>query len=143
MIAAGRAFLAELRGDGESTISFASQALAELGEGDWMLESLARGHIAIADWLRGRLPEAERAFASLIAAWVAAGESALVAWGCHHLGQIQRAQGRPDAALRTYQQALAIAAPPSRPALPLPVPRMWEWRSWRTSGTSSTAPYAS
>jgi LuxR family transcriptional regulator, maltose regulon positive regulatory protein len=118
MIAAGRAFLAELRGDAENTIAFASQALAELGEGDWMLQSLARGHMAIGEWLRGRLPEAERAFASGITRWMAAGESALVAWGCHHLGQIQRARADLDAALSTYKQALAIAAPPSRPALP-------------------------
>ncbi len=118
MIVAGRAFLAELRGDAESTIAFASRALAELGEGDWMLRSLARGHIAIAEWLRGRLPEAERGFVSGITRWTAAGESALVAWGCHHLGQIQRARAGLDSALGTYQQALKIAAPPGGPALP-------------------------
>ena len=118
MIAAGRAFLAELRGDAESTIAFASQALAELGEEDWMLQSLARGHMAIAEWLRGRLPEAERAFVSGITRWTAAGESALVAWACHHLGQIQRARAGLDAALGTYLQTLEIAAPPSSPALP-------------------------
>lgn len=83
-----------------------------------MLESLAHGHLAVAEWLRGRLPDAERAFSAGIARWMAADESALVAWGCHHLGLIQRAQGRLDAALSTYQGALEIAAPPSRPALP-------------------------
>jgi LuxR family maltose regulon positive regulatory protein len=34
------------------------------------------------------------------------------------LGQVQRAQGRLDAALGTYQQALEATAPPGRPALP-------------------------
>ncbi|HEU0213591.1 MAG TPA: LuxR C-terminal-related transcriptional regulator [Jiangellaceae bacterium] len=118
MIAAARAFLAELLGNADGTIAFASQALAELGEGDWMLESLARGHLAVADWLRGQLAEAERGFAARIQGWLAIGESALVAWGCHHLGLIQRAQGRLDAALATYRQALEIAAPPNRTALP-------------------------
>jgi LuxR family maltose regulon positive regulatory protein len=33
------------------------------------------------------------------------------------LGQVQRAQGRLDAAARTYRQALEIGAPPGRPAL--------------------------
>jgi len=38
--------------------------------------------------------------------------------GWHHLGQVQRAQGRLDAALGTYRQALEVAAPPGQPALP-------------------------
>ena len=118
MVAASRAFLAELRGDADTTTSFASRALEMLGEGDWMLESLARGHLAIAEWLRGRLMAAERGFAPCVAGWRTAGESALVAWGCHHIGQIQRALGHPDAALDTYGQAFELATPPGRPALP-------------------------
>ena len=42
----------------------------------------------------------------------------MAAWGSHLLGQVQRAQGRLDAAAGTYQQALEITAPPGRPALP-------------------------
>lgn len=118
MVAASRAFLAELRGDADTTTAWASRALDLLGEGDWMLESLARGHLAIAEWLRGRLLEAERGFAASVSGWRAAGESALVAWGCHHVGQIQRAQGHADAALDTYGQAFELATPPGRPALP-------------------------
>jgi LuxR family maltose regulon positive regulatory protein len=118
MVAASRAFLAELRGDAETTTAFASRALDLLGEDDWMLQSLARAHLAIAEWLRGRLAEAEHGFAARLAGWRAAGESALVAWGSHHLGQIQRAQGRPDAALETYGQTLELATPRGRPALP-------------------------
>ncbi|MFI7068149.1 LuxR C-terminal-related transcriptional regulator [Kribbella sp. NPDC050124] len=118
MVAASRAFLAELHGDADSTISFASRALDELGEGDWMLQSLARGHIAIAEWMRGRLPQAERSFGKLIEEWMAAGASTLVAWGCHHLGQIQRARGDLDAALDTYQRMLAMATASSSSRLP-------------------------
>jgi LuxR family maltose regulon positive regulatory protein len=118
MVAASRAFLAELRGDADTTTAFASRALDLLGEGDWMLGSLARGHLAIAEWLRGRLVEAERSFAACVSGWAAAGESALVAWGCHHIGQIQRAQGHADAALDTYGQAFELATPPGLPALP-------------------------
>lgn len=118
MVAASRAFLAELRGDADTTTAFASRALDLLGEGDWMLGSLARGHLAIAEWLRGRLVEAERSFAACVSGWRAAGESALVAWGCHHIGQIQRAQGHADAALNTYGQAFELATPPGLPALP-------------------------
>jgi LuxR family maltose regulon positive regulatory protein len=118
MIAVARAFLAELHGDAENTMTFASQTLAELGEEDWMLESIARAHLAVADWLRGHLDDAERAFSRCIARWLSVGETALVAWGSHHLGLIQRAHGRLDPALGTYRQALEITEPTNRPALP-------------------------
>jgi LuxR family maltose regulon positive regulatory protein len=117
-IAVGRAFLAELRGDADREITFARQALAELGEGEWMLDTYTRLHLAVAEWLGGRLPEAERALASCLAGWRAAGERFLTALSCHYLGQVQRAQGRLGAALETYQQAMEVAAAPSRPALP-------------------------
>jgi LuxR family maltose regulon positive regulatory protein len=117
-IALERGYLAQLRGDTERAITFASQALTELEEGEWMLGSIARVRLAMAEWLRGRLPEAARAFASSIAQWRAAGESTLAARGHHHLALLQRAQGCLDAALETYQQALEIAEAPGRPALP-------------------------
>ena len=40
-IATQRAYLAELRGDAEGTAAFASRALAEIGDGEWMLESVS------------------------------------------------------------------------------------------------------
>ena len=72
----------------------------------------------MAEWLRGRLAEAERAFVSSIAGWRAAGQPTLTAWGRYELGQVQRAQGRLDAAARTCQQALESTAVPGRPPLP-------------------------
>ena len=113
-----RAYLAALRGDADGTAAFASQALAVIGDDDWMLASHARGYLSLAEWMRGRLPEAEQLLSSITAQWRAAGEHALAVRGCHHLGQIQRAQGRLDAALGTYQQAVDIAAVPGRPHLP-------------------------
>ena len=94
------------------------RALAELGEGEWLLESVAQWNLAVAEWLRGRLAEAERAFVSSIAGWRAAGQPTVTAWGRYQLGQVQRAQGRLDAAVRTCQQALEITAPPGRPPPP-------------------------
>jgi LuxR family maltose regulon positive regulatory protein len=117
-IALERAVLAHLRGDAEGTAAFASQALAAIGDGEWMLDSITHWHVAVAQWLRGRLPEAEHAFATSIAQWGEAGEPILAAWGGHHLGQVQRAQARLDAALDTYQQTLEITAVPGQPALP-------------------------
>jgi LuxR family maltose regulon positive regulatory protein len=117
-IALGRAYLAHLRRDAESTAAFAARALAELGEGEWMLDSVIRWQLAVAEWLRGRLPEAERAFTSGIAELRAAGERGFAAANCHYLGQVQRAQGRLGAALGTYKQTLEITAGPGQTALP-------------------------
>ena len=117
-IALAGASLAHLHGDADGTAAFASQTLAKTGEGEWMLDSTARWLLAVAEWLRGRVAEAERAFAASITGWRAAGERYSAAYGCHHLGQVQRAQGRLDAALGTYQQALEVTAAPGRPAMP-------------------------
>jgi LuxR family transcriptional regulator, maltose regulon positive regulatory protein len=117
-IALGRASLAHLHGDADGTAAFASQAITKTGEGEWMLDSTARWLLTVAEWLRGQVAEAERAFAASITGWRAAGERYSAAYGCHHLGQVQRAQGRLDAAVGTYQQALEITAAPGRPAMP-------------------------
>jgi LuxR family maltose regulon positive regulatory protein len=117
-IAINRAYLAVLRGDAEEAIMFVSRTLAELGQGEWMVASHASGYLGVAEWLRGRLAEAERALSSSLGQWRATGEPIMTAWGCHYLGQVQRAQGRLDAALGTYQQALGITAPPGQLALP-------------------------
>jgi LuxR family maltose regulon positive regulatory protein len=66
-IALERAYLAQLRGDAEGTATFASRALAESRAGESMLTSTVQGFLAVAEWLRGRLTEAEAAFASGVA----------------------------------------------------------------------------
>ena len=117
-IALHRCYLAQLRGEAEGTVAFASRALAESGEGEWLLRSTAQGFLAVAEWLRGRLAEAERAFVSGIAGWRAAGQHTATAWGCYQLGRVQRAQGRLDGAVWTCQQALEAAAGPGPTPLP-------------------------
>jgi len=114
LITLHRSYLAELRGDAEETAALASRALAESREGEWMLSYNAQGLLTAAEWLRGRLAAAERAFVPRIARWREAGQLTMVAWGCYELGQVQRAQGRLDAAVRTCQQALEITAPSGR-----------------------------
>ena len=70
-----------LHGDAERAIAFGSPALAELGEGEWLLASHANGYLGVAEWLRGQLAEAERALSSSIAQWRAAGQPTMTAWG--------------------------------------------------------------
>ena len=142
LIAIRRAFLALLRGDAGDGAAFASRALAESSEGEWLLSSTARGFLAMAEWLRGRLAEAERGFASSTVGWQAAGQPALTAWHRVQLAQVQRALGELDAAIQTYEQALKAIAPPGRPPPPNAGPCTSAWPTWPTSGTSSTAPWS-
>ena len=117
-ITTARGWLAWLRGDAEDTTALASQALGELTEGDWLLNSMCQLELALADRLRGRLDDAERGFTSSLAGWRTAGERSSAVSVCDYLGQVHLAQGRLDAALGTYQTALEIAAGPGQAALP-------------------------
>jgi LuxR family transcriptional regulator, maltose regulon positive regulatory protein len=118
-IALDRAYVAGLRGEVDRAITLGRQALAELGEDEWMLDSMARWQLAAVTWLDGRLAAAERTLSASIARWRAAGEPTLAVRGCALLGQVQRAQGRLGVALGTYRRALDIAAAPGRPPLPV------------------------
>jgi LuxR family maltose regulon positive regulatory protein len=109
-----RAEVARLRGDTTSAVAFDQQALSHLAEGDWLLHSMVAWNLAVADWLRGRLAQAEPALAGLVVARRAAGEGYLaVRVGCD-LGQVQRTQGRLGAALATYRQGLETASEAGR-----------------------------
>src|SRR5262249_11947095 len=48
-----RAYLAALRGDAERAAAFASRALAEISEDEWMQHSVVRWNLALAEWLSG------------------------------------------------------------------------------------------
>jgi LuxR family transcriptional regulator, maltose regulon positive regulatory protein len=126
-----RASLARLRGDAALAAGYNRQALAQLGEEDWLMRSFVRWNLAVADWLGGRLGPAEHGLAEVLAERRAADE-----WGsrhlpagdtgffagflamrvCYDLGEVQRARGNLDAALATYRQALDTAGESSQTA---------------------------
>ena len=110
-----RGALAQFHGDAEATAAFATQMLAEIKPGEWMLSASAHGFLAVAEWLRGRLAEAERGFASSVTGWRETGQFTLIAWGCYELVSIQRARGRLDAAALTCRQALDSLVTSGRP----------------------------
>ena len=105
-----RADLARWRGDPDRAVDCARQALTHLGEEDWLLRSQVAWNLAGVDWVRGKLAEAERALANLVAERVAAGEGYLAGRVCYDHGEVQLAQGRLSAAQRTYQQGVEIAS---------------------------------
>jgi LuxR family transcriptional regulator, maltose regulon positive regulatory protein len=120
-IALLRALLARLRGDGALAADYNRQALAHLGEDDWLLRSLVRWNQAVADWLGGRLGPAERGLTVVLAERQAADAEFVGGFlpmrVCYDLGEVQRAQGNLDAALATCRQALEEAGESSQAAL--------------------------
>lgn len=111
-IALDRAYLAEMRGDAQAAAAHASRALSSAKDGEWMLRSQAGAYSALAHWLQGRLLDAERLLAESIGRWLGAGERYLAVRGYHHLGQIRRAQGRPDDAADAYHRAIEVTSTP-------------------------------
>src|SRR5262249_26657355 len=69
--AIARAWLAYLHGDAEELAGFAAQARARLGDGEWLLESICRLNLALADWLAGRLSDTGQHFTAAIPQWQA------------------------------------------------------------------------
>ena len=112
-----RSYAAQIRGDAEASAAFAAQTLAELRDGERLLDYVARGHLAVIDWLRGRLTEAERALVTSMSAW--ADNPQVTIRGRYLLGLVQRAQGRLDAVVETSQQALEATAAPGRAPAPI------------------------
>ncbi len=112
-----RSFVAQYHGDAEATAAFATQTLAETKPGERLLSANAQVFLAVAEWLRGRLTEAERAIAASVTGWRKAGLFTMASWGYYSLVLIQRAQGRLDAAVQTCEQALDTLVTSGRPAL--------------------------
>jgi LuxR family maltose regulon positive regulatory protein len=113
------AWLSYLRGEPDQMAAHAARARTRLRAGEAMLESVYQLNLALADWLRGKLPSAEEGFTALVARWRSFGESSLAARCCRFLAQVQRDQGRLDAAFRTYTQLVAIAEDPDEPRPPV------------------------
>lgn len=109
-IALLRASLAGLQGNTGHAIELVQQAQSLLTESDQGPRISVRWNLAQADWINGRLSEAEHAFADIMAEGRKAGETHLTLASGAVLGCILRAQGRLHAALHTYQDGLDFAA---------------------------------
>ena len=114
-IALARADIARRRGDGKQMVALAHRAKAHLTEDDAALRIHVEWYGAVGDWLQGRLVPAEHCLFGVVAEYRAAGDRYLAVRCACDLGQVQRAQGRLDAALDAYQQALEIGTESGRP----------------------------
>ena len=99
-----RADLARARGDLQREAAFARAALAETGESDALLRTMARYHLAEVDWLTGNLTDSEREMSAILAEWANSDEWLVLLRVGLDLGAVQRAQGRLGAALNTYRR---------------------------------------
>jgi len=109
-IALLRASLAAIRGDAERATELVHQAQSQLDEDEQGPRISVHWNLGTADWMRGRLPEAERAFTALVAQGRETRQPHLLLTAGSVLGRIQRAQGHLEAAFRTYQEGLEFAA---------------------------------
>jgi LuxR family maltose regulon positive regulatory protein len=108
-IALLRATTAGLRGDAERTTELVQLAQTHLGAAERGPRLSVRWNLALADWLRGQLTEAEQAFTDILAVGRGAAEPHLVLSASAMLSRIRQAQGRLGAAQSACQEALELA----------------------------------
>jgi LuxR family maltose regulon positive regulatory protein len=104
-----RAELAGVRGDVEEMAGHASSAMEHTADDERGPRIWARWFLACADWMSGRLDNAESAFAAVLAEARAASEAYPMMATCFPLGRVQHARGKLGAALLTYQDGFRFA----------------------------------
>jgi hypothetical protein len=100
-----RALLARMRGGVALAAGYDRQALAHLGEDDWLMRSFVRWNLAV-DWLGGRLGPAERGLAEVLAELRAAGEAFTAKKHVTHLLGKLGADNRTETAARARHLGL-------------------------------------
>ncbi|MGO9782877.1 MAG: LuxR C-terminal-related transcriptional regulator [Streptosporangiaceae bacterium] len=112
-----RSALALARGDVPGTARHARRVLDLAPAEDHLVRAGAAGMSGLAFWTSGDLEAGYTAYAECMAGLRRAAHIADT-FGCAiALADIRRAQGRLGAAMRTYEQALQLAAEPGRPVL--------------------------
>ena len=117
-IATVRAGIALARGEPEKASALLRGAVSRLAQGEKAPTLSVRWNLALVDWMEGRLADAEREAAELVAEGRTSGIPHLLLSAGATLGRIQRAQGRLGDALRTYGEALELAAVAGGGAVP-------------------------
>ncbi len=109
-IAVARAGLSLAQGNVADTVKYAQRVLDLLPENDHLNRGGVSGFLGLAAWTSGDLEAAHRAFADGMAHLQIAGNISDVIGGAITLADIRIAQGRLREAMRTYEQALQLAA---------------------------------
>jgi LuxR family maltose regulon positive regulatory protein len=117
-IATVRAGIAIALGEPEKARALLKEAVSRLAQSEKAPTLSVRWNLALVDWMEGRLADAEREAAELVAEGRTSGIPHLLLSAGATLGRIQRAQGRLGDALRTYGEALELAAAAGGAAVP-------------------------
>jgi len=117
LIANLRSSLAIAQGDAERARSYAAKALV-LSAGEHGPALSVRWNMTTADWLEGRMADAERAFSEIVAEGKATGIPHLTLSAGAFLGRVLQAEGRLGAAWRIYEEGLDAAMRAGRPVIP-------------------------
>jgi LuxR family maltose regulon positive regulatory protein len=113
-IALLRSEVSSARGDPEGTTNFARAALAQMADEELGPRLWAQWLGLLADWMSGRMEEAESGFARMLTEARATPEPHPLTTSCHTLGWVQQARGELSAALRTYREGMNLATQGSR-----------------------------
>lgn len=108
-IALLRAEVAAARGDADWMAESANSALEHTAEHERGPRIWAGWFLACAAWMRGRVTDAEPAFARVLAEARTASAAYPMMATCLPLGRVQHARGRLGDALRTYEDGLRFA----------------------------------
>lgn len=108
-VAVHRSGLALVRGDVESTVSFARQALDLALEDDYLARGAASALCGLAAWSTGDLGVAHASYTVTLRMFERIGHVSDVLGCAITLADIQLAQGRLREAMRTYERALQLA----------------------------------
>jgi LuxR family maltose regulon positive regulatory protein len=116
-IAVWRAGLALVLGHLAETEEYARRALELVPEDDLLGRGGAAAVLGLATWARGDLESAHRTYAAGMQSVLRAGHISDVISGTRFLADIRVGQGRLHEAMRTYEQALQLAAEHGEPVL--------------------------
>jgi LuxR family maltose regulon positive regulatory protein len=117
VIAMYRAGQALARGNVPDTVTYARRVLDLVSEDDHLGRGAAAALLGLASWTIGDLEAAHRSYADGMAHLQRAGNISDAINGATTLAAIRIAQGRLHDAMRTYEQALQLAAEHGGPAL--------------------------
>ena len=110
MIAMTRAYNAQVQGNLSATVKYAELALQLIPEDDLFRRAQATIMLEVTHWTRGDLESARSALGDWMNSMQKAGNFVFVVASAFALADILVAQGRLREAVKTYQQALQLAA---------------------------------